>query len=425
MGTAMRNSKDTFIWSVLLGLFLFALLFLARFPAFTPIANRIIGPGFAAIVFLRLFRSVRSLPPEMLFYGAFVLWSMTGMLVALNMATLGSYIMLLLQVLVLGWTVALITGKFGDMRPVFGALAATAIFAFAFTVQSRELFTVMDVREKVQLAGLLKNPNAFGFSMLVGIMGLLFYWYRARSPLAKTLLVGLTGLMGVGLIFSASRKAFLTFLLFVILWAVLCHRQYIRRHPKVVLGILLLSVGLTAMTSYVLEESYLGDRLQSFRSLDSLERKEAKRVNFYREGMAMFLESPLLGVGLGNFQIHSTSGTYSHSDFMEILSGTGLIGLVLYGGGMVLLWRRLRRLRRFAANPEAVYEVTYMQILLICHVAVGLGRPHFLDLYSMTFYSGLTGWAYYHMQMLTAAGKAPKPAAAPARGTGTTLAGNA
>jgi|GEM_PF-995340 O-antigen ligase len=404
---AMRGYRLASVWSVLLGTFLVLVLFLARLPLFSPIVNHGIGPAFALLVFLFFWRSGRSLPPEMLLYGAFVLWNLTGLLVARDTAFFWSYFALHAQVFILGCVVVLVVGRLGDLRPVFGALAATAVFALGNTLHSRELLAVIAVRENVQVAGLLKNPNGFGFAMLVGIMGLLFFWYRARSHASRLMLAGLSGLMGVGLIYSASRKAYLTCMLFLVLWALFCHRQYLRRHPSTVLGIFVLGLALAGATHHVLRTSYLGDRLMEFRTLESIETKETRRLTFYREGLAMFLENPLFGVGLGNFKTMSVYGTYSHSDLLEVLSTTGAVGFLLYGGGIYLLWRRLRRLRRLAANPEADYEATFMQILLACYLLIGLGRPHFLDIFSVTFYAAIVGWAFYHSRLAGATRRLP------------------
>ena len=69
---------------------------------------------------------------------------------------------------------------------------------------------------------------------------------------------------------------------------------------------------------------------------------DTARSQMYVRGVDLFWENPLAGVGLGNFQVVSGLGAYSHSDYIEVASNTGIIGFILYFSiyGMIL-WRLL------------------------------------------------------------------------------------
>ena len=54
------------------------------------------------------------------------------------------------------------------------------------------------------------------------------------------------------------------------------------------------------------------------------------RMNMIRLATNLFAEHPLLGAGINAFKYYTYYGTYSHSNFTELLSGLGIVGFGLY-----------------------------------------------------------------------------------------------
>lgn len=54
------------------------------------------------------------------------------------------------------------------------------------------------------------------------------------------------------------------------------------------------------------------------------------RFNMISLAWEMFKESPITGHGLNNFKYMAYYNTYSHNNYLELLTGLGLVGLVLY-----------------------------------------------------------------------------------------------
>jgi O-antigen ligase len=68
-------------------------------------------------------------------------------------------------------------------------------------------------------------------------------------------------------------------------------------------------------------------------------------------GMDNFYDHPLWGVGINNFRSFNNSFYYSHNDYVELLSGVGLIGCIIaYLPKLYILIRVLLELRREYAN---------------------------------------------------------------------------
>ncbi len=54
------------------------------------------------------------------------------------------------------------------------------------------------------------------------------------------------------------------------------------------------------------------------------------RYIFIQEGLRIFNENPVIGVGIHNFQTSFREGLYAHNNYIELLADVGLIGFFLY-----------------------------------------------------------------------------------------------
>jgi len=93
------------------------------------------------------------------------------------------------------------------------------------------------------------------------------------------------------------------------------------------------------------------------------------RSNLFSQSIETFLESPLIGNGIGSifFYLHS----YSHNLFLDILSETGLIGLVFFA--LLLLYFIRKTILLF--NQGSLYRL--LTILFICGFSLNLFSGYF------------------------------------------------
>ena len=83
----------------------------------------------------------------------------------------------------------------------------------------------------------------------------------------------------------------------------------------------------------------------------------------YSFGFNLFLENPLFGIGFNNFQEYFYTGQYSHSDYIESLASTGIVGFILYQGSyFVLLLKSFKLFLR--SNPNSNYRFYYAFIII-------------------------------------------------------------
>jgi len=106
---------------------------------------------------------------------------------------------------------------------------------------------------------------------------------------------------------------------------------------------------------------------------------EGHRKVYYAAAMELFTQRPLFGVGLGNFQLLwdrqfpvllSNSERHVHSDYLEILCETGLVGLCVFLFAVLLVIGR--SLKKMCSNSEARGDVLHAQVALCGLVGFGL-----------------------------------------------------
>lgn len=146
----------------------------------------------------------------------------------------------------------------------------------------------------------------------------------------RIFLVGLFTLVPiVALVLCASRGGIVSFAveLLILLMLLLVRRVYSKH---MMLG------GLVVLCA-VMAVSWIGVKqvLERFAGIQSLEVSTGKRAAMRRDTWRLFLDHPLLGTGLGTFEMVFPSydslydgkiANHAHNDYLEVLAETGLLG---------------------------------------------------------------------------------------------------
>ena len=91
------------------------------------------------------------------------------------------------------------------------------------------------------------------------------------------------------------------------------------------------------------------------------------RVEIWREGLDVFVEHPLIGVGGGAFNAAVESGRSPHNTFLSILVGAGIIGMVLFVLLAILVVRSATR----SSKPISRLWLTVILVWFIGSLSVG------------------------------------------------------
>ena len=236
-----------------------------------------------------------------------------------------------------------------------GPIGLTMIGEFPIFIEWSEVSIVQagDVRW-LRPYGLLSHPNALGGVLALGLLACgVWNISRRRELWLVGTLSGLFGLWVLGLTFS--RSAWLGLAGGAMVMCLLGWRARLainRRRVVITAGLVLITgvlfvalyapflVARTGLTEEPVEQRSVSDRLVF--------------LDFARQAIE---ESPILGVGIGNFPWKASyyltftdfdlKGNNVHNIYLSAWAEMGTVGLLLYAGGLVSgLWAACRRLWR-------------------------------------------------------------------------------
>lgn len=244
---------------------------------------------------------------------------------------------------------------------VAGNLLAMAVFLIALHRGAGVPWSTVDPR---RLAGFLVDPNAYGGLLVMALAVHLPTGHSSRPFLGGVVGTLATLTLGLGLLLTLSRSAWLGALMLLLLIAMARPGLLRALAVPAALGLAALPVlvGLNRLPGLV---AFAG-RLPQI----------VARVNTTREAIGAFLESPVAGVGLGVFPLTSTEGYIVHNTLLWSLTEFGLIGLTAFAG--FLAWFVVAGLRAYSLAPEDHKMV--VGSLIIAHlsmVAVSMGIEAF------------------------------------------------
>ncbi|MEK0085988.1 O-antigen ligase family protein [Benzoatithermus flavus] len=217
--------------------------------------------------------------------------------------------------------------------------------------------------------------NEWGRGVANGAIVILFMCLRSRFLSLRQIVLGGLLLLCAGFVFvSSSRSALLVFVVPVVLF-LLVHMAPLGRAGFAIsrAQLLLLLLATAAAVSIALLMA-AGTRIDSIgRLLKVFQQAEnteivlgPNRWAYYGAAIRFFLQAPIMGNGIRSFSIlfrgYEQEGTHAHNFVLEILTDTGIVGLVLFG---LLLYMALRRvsLRGLRHDP-----------LLLCATMFLVGR---------------------------------------------------
>ena len=259
------------------------------------------------------------------------------------------YVVKMLMNLVLMLMVMQFVRKPGDVYWILAAyLCGTTIASVT------GLFEIDPAREE-RVAGILLNANIYGQICAQGAIIAIGFLSIRKSVPARLLLLAATLASLVGLIYSGSRGATLSLAAaIVVLFILQSHRMK-----------LLLFALVFAFLVANIAPSYFYKRFQWAFAPERGYRASGFdiRKGLAKEGMKIFINHPVMGVGMGNVvpEMRTQMGRYwvTHNAFTQLLAETGIVGFSIF---MFLLVRAVRFLyfkARSTLAPQSERLVYY------------------------------------------------------------------
>jgi putative inorganic carbon (hco3(-)) transporter len=206
--------------------------------------------------------------------------------------------------------------------------------------------------EGLRLSGMLLDPNAYG-GLLVVTLVIVEAASWGPAPLFRKTSVWVSRLtLGMGILFTFSRSAWMALALALVLFGVL--RPWIASR--------LLGAGLIGAPCVFL---LLGQRfLPIFETMASRPKQVQGRFDLIRDAFAAFTYHPFFGGGIGNFRL--SEGEIAHNSAMWFLADFGIVGLTVFLG--FLGWFFVKGWFAYRFTPPREQPVALA--LLLAHTAM-------------------------------------------------------
>jgi O-antigen ligase len=223
------------------------------------------------------------------------------------------------------------------------------------------------------------NRNDFGYLLLFGFIGNFYYYLKTRSNRKRILYLVIIFMLAFLIISTTSRKMFIGLVVFLVIAFWYNYSKSLFRKASVIFYLALVIMVLALSIQFVLFQTRVGERLTDTYYNDTekgiaFENRFANRGVFYVEGLEIATNNPIIGIGLDNFRFYSSTSMPSHSDYMEILSGTGLVGFILYFLVYFIAIRKILKKMKFDRNSADRIKASVLYAALISILVVALGK---------------------------------------------------
>jgi O-antigen ligase len=250
----------------------------------------------------------------------------------------------------------------------------------------------------------LMNTNGIANYAIEGVLAFLFLWYNLKNKWAKYISYLALPILILAIIGAASKAGLLGLFVCISAWVLFCLGTSMRNKLTFIGIILGMAVGLLLANEYIVENTYLGQRLQSVGKIEEYYESDSRGL-LIAVALELFIENPFFGVGLMQVAANNSRGAYSHNDYVEILSNFGLIGAAIYFPIFIIIWRRLTRnlsMIRFG-HIDTKYNLNFMRAMFVVLAIRGISVPIFTAFDEMILFGIIGGYALYCEKTLTKA----------------------
>lgn len=333
---------------------------------------------------------------EFFLYLAWIIWGLTGFAVSRYPKVVTGTILTLSQILIMTF---IVMGATYHRRAL--TLNLLAVLAGVFIVGFHSFVTGEYSKPEDpggRVAGIALNANAFGFLMVMGTIVLMYLWMIPhRHPwLWHIVLMVAMALAAAGTILSGSRAAILSMVVLYLCWGFFCYRADMFRRPKVLGAVVVAVLVCMAMFSslYVgsLAEKRFGSAVKFMQAGGSGDGSVGTRWQMYKDGWEIIQKNPIAGVGLENFIFNASQRYVAHSEYLEVISDTGIVGGIIYFSIFVVLWIRAGKIAKYTRDITQFRIARLVRAVLIVIMISNFSRWYFYDKLAWTIFACFIGY---------------------------------
>jgi putative inorganic carbon (HCO3(-)) transporter len=258
------------------------------------------------------------------------------------------------------------------------------LFSFAYAQNMRGGRIAVDI-------GSLSDPNEYA---LVLLMTLPYWWLVAKLSKTGKVMGAISIIAAVPILIAffrtGSRAGLLT--LFGLIAAVFYRSRPAQRVGLVVTAAVVLLVAIFTLPNglrdrYVTWFSSSASDQQEFSA--DIESSMARRY-FLMQSLALTFQHPILGLGPGqfagvNWEVSRAAGTHiaaqpTHNTYTEVSSETGIPGLILFAGTLILCLRSTLRIAKLTQNQPSLRAISCAATCTFVSISAFMIGAFFLSL---------------------------------------------
>lgn len=255
-------------------------------------------------------------------------------------------------------------------------LGCYVIFVLVGTIVGDKTIT-----EDGRIISVLGNELPLGAMAMSFVVACLSIQHKLST---KLVLIFLTAAF-VCVLSAATRKAFIGLSIITFFLIVAKFEMY---KPQKLFMLLCICLICYLSLQYVLDNTTLGERFAATEDDAELYNTSGiyflnflgDRAIFYIMGWKVFLEHPLLGIGVSNFQVITGYPLPIHSEYIVQLCEGGIIGVVLFISFYNGIFKCIKGIKRISASYRGLYLVflsLFLSILFINFTAWTYQFPHY------------------------------------------------
>ena len=323
--------------------------------------------------------------PFELWYLSFTSYALLSIIWASNRGNTWSYIPTMVITLLICVILSQMIHTEEDLNAVLTARYLASVILCLYMYTNIDLSVFGNERIGVSILGDGWNSNTIALKLTVGcILGFEQFKVTERKVLKILVLASVVGMFTV-MLFCGSRTALIIGVCGIASYLWLSGNGKSKKAVilcLIILGIISLYHAIMNIPALynvlgrrldILKEGLKGNALSGSGT--------ALRLMMIREGIQVFLDNPIVGVGMNNFRnvFGSLHGIYkySHSNHIEVLANFGIIGAVFFFSGFIYLFKK---------GTEGILsnkKLDQYQILSLCSVIIllisGFGSIYYMQ----------------------------------------------
>jgi O-antigen ligase len=267
-----------------------------------------------------------------------------------------------------------------------GYIASRAVFDYV-----RGVNLVEGDRVRGAVGGMFENPNDLALNLVTFLAPTLFIILFDRKPSRRLFASGLAVAMLAAIVCTKSRSGFLGL---IAMGAVVMYYTA-KVKPAAVAAVVV--AGLMALP--VMPQSFWGRMDSIMNAEEDQTGSRAARLRLIDQGVQVFLENPITGIGAGQFKNYNAPGVVekwrvTHNVWLQVAAELGIAGVLTFGflvmrafSANFAAMRLLRRTRK-RAGPARVKTAAEDLDLQLTEA-----ERRTLDLNAKGMFAAMVGWA--------------------------------